>query len=413
MDTAQHHTAWSRLRPFAALVARRFFDDRCFEAAGALSYTTVFALVPLTMASVGIMTAFPVFETWSAQASDYVFENFVPAAATVVRGYLSQFAANASNLTSAGVIGILVSALLMLSAVEETFNRIWRVPRRRNRLARFMVYWTVLTFGPILIAVGVGAVLQIAARLGDMPTTTGIRLWPTIITFGTTLLAYLIIPNASVRLRHAVAGAVLATLLFELAKRGFSNYVVNANYDKVFGALALLPILLVWIYVSWLVALLGASLAASLGAFRFDVEDGHWPLGLDVLALVRVLRVVRDATATGAPPDRKAIGAGLAGASAEQVDGAIERLLAVRAIERSSSGGYVPIVDPDRIALAALFPSHPPRSFDAAAPLPVADEPATARWLAAYRQDCDRALSTTLGELLRREKVDAPEQTST
>jgi membrane protein len=193
---------------------------------------------------------------------------------------------------------------------------------------------------------------------------------------------------------------VLATVLFELAKRGFGNYIASANYEKVFGALALLPILLVWVYVSWLVVLLGASLSASLGAYRFDVEDGHWPAGLEVLACVRVLRVVRDQTAAGTPPNRDVIGEGLAGASAEQVDGAIERLLAVRAIERSTSGGYVPIVDPERITLFALFPNHPPRTFDSSATLPCGEETATAGWLAAYRQGNERALKVRLSELL-------------
>ena len=146
-------------------VPRRFLDDDdLFQAAGALAYTTVFALVPLSMVVFGVLSAFPVFNEWSDRLSDYIFSNFVPSAARSVEAYLKQFSANAGQLTTAGVIALVVSLLITLYGVEATFNRIWRVKSARPRLGRFLVYWTVLTLGALMAA----ASLAISARFFAM-----------------------------------------------------------------------------------------------------------------------------------------------------------------------------------------------------------------------------------------------------
>src|SRR4249919_4398713 len=141
-----------RVATFLRFLWKRFMDDNLFQAAGALSYTTVFALVPLSMVVFGVLSAFPVFDRWSDQLSDYIFSNFVPSSARAVETYLRQFSLNAGQLTAAGIVALVFSLLVTLSSVETTFNRIWRVPTARPKVARFLVYWTVFTLGALVAA---------------------------------------------------------------------------------------------------------------------------------------------------------------------------------------------------------------------------------------------------------------------
>ena len=143
---------YDRAVSFLRFVLHRFLDDRLAEAAGALSYTTAFALVPLSVVVFGVLSISPVFEAWSERLTDYVFANFVPSAARAVSGYLADFAANTRTLTAAGALALIGSLLLTLHSVESVFNRIWRVSGARPRLSRFLVYWTVLTLGTLVAA---------------------------------------------------------------------------------------------------------------------------------------------------------------------------------------------------------------------------------------------------------------------
>ena len=296
-----------RVHSFALFLWQRFRDDRCFESAGAMAYTTVFALVPLTAALFGVVTAVPAFVDWLDTATAFIFNNFVPAAARAVEGYLKQFAGSARGLTAAGAAALLVTAVLMLASVEDTFNRIWRVTRPRPKLARFLVYWTVLTLGPLLMVGGLAAwsyVLSLPllhdAAQGFAPGERLLRSVPLLIELVGFTLAYLIIPNRRVALRHALAGGVLATLLFELAKSGFALYLGKVpSYAQIYGTLAVIPIFLIWIYLSWVVVLLGASFAASLSAFRFQPAAQRLPPGYEVFGLLRLLGRLAEAQRAG------------------------------------------------------------------------------------------------------------------
>jgi membrane protein len=354
--------ARERARDFAWHLWLRFRDDKCFEAAGALSYTTLFALVPLTTAVFGVIAAFPVFKDWSDRITDFVFVNFVPAAGPVVRGYLEQFAANASKLTSAGVIALIVSALLMMSSVEDTYNRIWRAPYRRRRWARFVAYWTVLTLGPILVAASLGLSSALLSwswlRESAGAATVMTKLWallPATVTWAALSLSYQVMPNCPVRFRHAALGAGLATVLFEAAKVGFARFLAQANFAEVYGALAVVPIFLVWIYVSWSVVLLGASLAASLSAYRFLPQALRVSPGLEFVALLRVLRSVAQGTRDGAPPTRADLAAGDPGLTDVQLDRFLDELQRTGLIVRGEAGQWLAQRDPVGVRVRELF----------------------------------------------------------
>lgn len=290
---------WDRHRifAFARFTTCRFVDDGCLQSAGALAYTSLFALVPLTAATLGVLSGFPAFVLWHDRITSFVFANFVPAAGDVVREYLGQFADNASKATAVGIAVLLFSALMLMLNVEDAFNRIWRVAKSRAAGARFVLYWTVLTLGPLLLIVALVLSSQLFALplfdVADSEFSIKAHLlsWlPVLIEWVALAAAYVLIPNRSVRLRDAAIGALVATVLFELAKRAFAAYVTTgANYQQVYGALAIVPIFILWIYLSWILVLLGASLTASLAAFDYRPIASRIAPGEEFRGLVRVL----------------------------------------------------------------------------------------------------------------------------
>ncbi len=286
----------ARAGTFSRFMARRFLDDRLFESAAALAYTTVFALVPLAMVVFGVLSVFPVFEEWSKELSTYVFANFVPAAAREVEAKLTEFSTTARSLTAAGVIALLISLLITLNSVETTFNRIWRVASSRPLLGRFVTYWTVLTLGAIAAA----SSLAVSARIFALPvfeTDQGqvlqgfaIGVAPVLIAFAAITAVYRVVPHRTVKMRHAMAGALLATILLELIKWGLGLYLASfESYQKVYAGIAAAPILLLWIYLLWIAILLGASLASTLSAFRYQPAAMRLPLGYEIYGLLRLL----------------------------------------------------------------------------------------------------------------------------
>ncbi|KAA2284166.1 YihY family inner membrane protein [Arenimonas fontis] len=285
-----------RIRSFARFLWSRFLADRCFETAGALSYTSLFAMVPLAMVVFGVLSAFPVFDQWADRLSGFVFSNFVPDAARVVEDYLREFALGARRLTVPGIVALLVSALLAMWSVESTFNRIWRVPTPRPKLLRFLIYWTLLTLGSLLAV----ASLAVTSYLFSLPALSGVEdmdwsrrllgLLPNLVELAVFTLAYWLIPHRSVGFRFALAGGLFAMLLFELAKRAFAAYLLGVpTYEQLYGALAVVPIFMIWLYLSWVVVLLGASLAASLSAFRYQPRALRLPAGAELYGYLRLL----------------------------------------------------------------------------------------------------------------------------
>lgn len=286
-----------RVLAFLDFTWQRFLEDRCFQTAGALAFTTVFALVPVTAAILGFLAAFPGFEGWREQLVDWVFTNFVPAAGGVVQGYITQFADNASQATVVGVLVLFFSALSLMMSIEDAFNRIWRVQVARGASARFVIYWTSLTLGPLLLvaALAISSYAFALPFLGAAEVQFSIKarvlaMLPFLIVWSALVAAYAVIPNRTVRLRDAVIGALIATVLFESAKRGFALYATSyANYQQVYGALAMVPVFILWIYLSWAIVMFGASITASLSSFDYRPAALRLPREQEFAGMLRVL----------------------------------------------------------------------------------------------------------------------------
>ena len=286
----------ARAATFARFLWRRFLDDNLFQAAGSLAYTTAFALVPLAVVVLGVLSAFPVFQQWSAELVDYVFSHFVPSAARAIESRLGDLAGKITQLTTAGVIALVISLLVTLNSVESTFNRIWRVASARPRLSRYLVYWTVLTLGALLAAASLAASARfLALPLFGPPQWQWLASWgtgitPILIELLVVMLVYRVVPHHTVKWRHAFAGALLAVALLEVVKTGLGMYLGSFDgYQRLYGALAAIPILMLWIYLAWIAILLGASLASSLAAFRYQPVEMRLPAGHEMYALLRLI----------------------------------------------------------------------------------------------------------------------------
>lgn len=257
---------------FAVVVMRRFGRDRCSRVAGALAFTTVLAIVPLTTVGFAVLSIFPVFEAWMTTVQQFIYGNFVPAASDVVSHYLQQFAANAGKLTVFGSLFLFVTAVMLIDTIEQAFNDIWHVRRKRKLVRRVTAYWAVITLGPILMGLSLSITSYVAALplFSEQSVLLGarevvLRIAPIIFEWATFVLLYAIVPNRAVRMRHAMVGAAIATVLFEVAKLLFRVFVTSfASYSAVYGAVAALPVFLIWIYLSWVVILIGAEATAAL-----------------------------------------------------------------------------------------------------------------------------------------------------
>ncbi|MGQ8365915.1 virulence factor BrkB family protein [Glaciecola sp. 1036] len=240
-------------------------SERITVSAGHLAYVSLLSLVPVIMVFFMIMSAFPAFAEMRSEFEYFIFNNFVPTAGDVVQKYMSEFVANASGMGAVSIGTLLVVALLLISNIDKTFNHLWRTTAKRPVVYTFAIYWMVITLGPLLIGLSIlvsSYLATIAAFADDYQPGLGtgfLKLVPYFAAVGAFILLYMIVPNRPVRAKYALCGAVLAATLFELTKKGFAFYVANfPSYEVIYGALATIPILFLWVYLSWLVVLVGA-----------------------------------------------------------------------------------------------------------------------------------------------------------
>lgn len=264
------------IRAFFALLVRQFKEDGCRESAAALTYTTLFAIVPVMTVSFAVLASVPALKDKGGQFQRWAFEYFVPSAGNMLLEHLQSFARQATNLTGLGVIFLIVTSVLMLRTIEQTVNRIWKVRSARKGLTSLLMYWAVLSLGPIFLGAGLAISSYLTSQAIFSDTVSylgGVRLWlsllPFIFTTVMLTLMYTVVPNTNVPLRQGILGAACAALLFELAKGGFTFFIRQApSYEVVYGAFAAVPVFLLWVYISWIIVLGGAELVRALVVFQ-------------------------------------------------------------------------------------------------------------------------------------------------
>ncbi len=260
---------------FVKLIAARFHQERCLDMASTLTFTTLLSLVPLITIMIAIFSAFPQFTDFSGHTKSIVIENMLPeTGGKIISRYMEQFAGNAARLTAVGIIFLTVTVMMMIYSIDSAFNKIWRVTRQRTVIQRVLVYWAVLTLAPILLG---GSLSMTSWLIGMSAGHFGLssvmlvilKLIPLVLTTLAFALLFRVVPNRFVPLRHALIGGVVSALAFEAMRRGFTLYISNfPTYKLVYGAFASVPIFLLWVYLSWLIVLIGAVLTATLSSWR-------------------------------------------------------------------------------------------------------------------------------------------------
>ena len=267
----------AEIRSLILFALRRIADGQLTQVAGGLTFTTILALVPMLTIALAVFTVFPLFNTFRTSLEAYFIQSLMPKAiSTNILGYLNQFATKATRLSAFGAVALIVTAIAMLGTIDRVFNQIWRVRQKRPFLKRMMVYWALITLAPLLLGVSLTATSYLFAAtsdvVGDLPGSKALYTVTSILlstcAFG---LLYIVVPNRPINWRDAAWGGLVAGVLFEIAKRIFASFVIHLpTYTIVYGAVALFPIFLIWIYTCWLITLFGAVITASLPVVKYE-----------------------------------------------------------------------------------------------------------------------------------------------
>ncbi|MGJ7507416.1 YihY family inner membrane protein [Variovorax sp. GT1P44] len=258
------------------LTLQRAKKERLPQVAGSLTFTTLLSIVPLLAASYALFTHFPIFKRFKDALQEFLLSRLLPAdiARTVLK-YLNQFASNASGLTWVGSLFLLGAAIAMLLTVENALNQMWELKRNRPFFKRVGLYLVMLVVGPPVLGLSLWATSYLLGTsvglIGALPPSLAFVLDLGPLLLGVTALTsmFYLVPNTKVRLRDAIAGGLIASIAFELGKRGFTAYLVKVpTYKALYGTFAALPMFLLWVYFSWLVTLVAAMMTANLAATR-------------------------------------------------------------------------------------------------------------------------------------------------
>jgi membrane protein len=281
---------WGRLR----YLIHRFGADHCSEHAAALTYMSLFALVPLLTLLFTMASAIPASQGMEERIQDLLFTHLMPETGSEIEEYLQDFSRQARNLTGPGIVFLLVTAVLMLRNIENAFNTIWRAPKNRSAVSSFLLYWAMLSLAPLTIglALALGTYLSSLSRYFTDLDILGagsllLSFVPLLLSAAGFTLLYVAIPNCQVPFKHTVIGGLAAALAFNAARSLFTDLMVGSNYTFIYGAFAAVPLFLLWIYVSWNIVLTGGILVHSLSAYESSEQAARPTVmkALDVLYL--------------------------------------------------------------------------------------------------------------------------------
>jgi len=304
---------WRTVRDIVRFGVRRADQERLFQVASSLTFTTVLSIVPLLTTVFGVMTALPVFDRMRDALHAFLAARLFPEEiSNSIFKYLDQFSANASSLTVVSVLSFAITSLTTMLTIDGALNTIWGVHRMRPLAQRLVTYWAILSVGPVLLGVSLTLTSYLASAAAGFVTAPPplvaalLDIAPLLLFTAAYSALYVYVPNRHVRWRDALAGAFVAALAFEGAKRGFALYITRfPTYTVIYGALAALPLLLLWIYYIWIITLAGALLAASLPAiYGRNWNRGQAPGDLfgDALRVLRVLYRARRTDHAGQVP---------------------------------------------------------------------------------------------------------------
>lgn len=348
-------------RQLLRAVGRRFHDGRCAQVAGSLAFTTLLSLVPFVTLVAVVFSRLPQSARLDAALRGFLLDNLLPEkAGKVIATYALQFSQKATNLTIAGAVALILTAVLLMRTIDQVINEIWMVRSRRPWATRLAAYWVALSFGPLLLAGGVvlaSAMLNMSLSVVSEPVwleAVGLRLIS--MAFMTVLfgLLYYVVPHCRVKAGHALAAGLLAAVGLLLMQRLLGAYLLHfPSYTLVYGAFAAVPILLVWLYVSWIVVLLGAVVAAVLPERKR--LRGRLPVfpGRRLYVALLMLSELVEAQRVGRSCDFDAL-AHVARTAPEEVGEVLAQLAAARFVACAEEGGWMLARSAEGVRLAEV-----------------------------------------------------------
>lgn len=247
-------------------IGRRLFSDRLTYAAAALTYTTLLSIIPLMAVAFSILAIFPIFQAFHSSIQNFIFSNFVPASGKVVQSHIEDFLGQVTKLSFWNMLFLFVTAMLTMITIERALNDVWHIPARRRGLSAILRYWAILSLSPIALGISIMVTTYILSMRWLVGTVTYLGLntlflhaLPFLVMWFILSFLYVAIPNCRVPWRCGILGGLFAALIFEVAKKGFLFYITRSHtYQVLYGALAVIPFFFIWIYLSWLIVLLGA-----------------------------------------------------------------------------------------------------------------------------------------------------------
>jgi membrane protein len=352
----------------ASVLTERFRDARLGVSASSLTFTTVLALVPLFAVGLAVFAAFPLFGQFQDNIQRWLIESLVPESiARQVLNYLTQFSRKASRLGSVGLVALLMSAVFLMVTIERTLGQIWGLQRQRPLAQRVLLYWSAITLGPLFLGASLAITSYVVTASRDVVDVLPGSIRWLLDSFEFVLLTacvsglYFYVPYTRVRWRHAITAGFLVAGSLELAKKGMAVYLLQVpTYSLIYGAFAALPILLIWIYVTWLLVLLGAVVAASLPELGRSTwrkpEGAGWSfrLALEVLAELNTAKV---SALRGLSTDELAMRMRVEASELRQVLVVLQDLDWVGRLTEQNDQGQarqVLLVDPDLVTVAPL-----------------------------------------------------------
>ena len=261
------------LKKFLYFLIKRAQHDAVLRVASSLSYTSLIALVPVLAIALAIFSAFPVFSEIRQQVQDFIVSYAVPDAGADISVYFNEFINATAKLTTIGVIGIALTAILLLSTIENSFNFIFKVSRPRRITTKITLYWTVITLGPLLLGTAFSLKSYVAFNdvLQSVPKLSVIlgSILPFVLTWVVLTGVYIFVPNKKVGFFNALLGALVAMFLFWILRNGFAFFMLKNNvYKTLYGAVAVVPLMLIWMYLYWAAVIFGAVVTAAVQEYR-------------------------------------------------------------------------------------------------------------------------------------------------
>lgn len=381
-DNTKKYYHW--LLGFFCLMVRQYQAKSCQKSAASLTYVTLFATVPMMTVTYSMFSIIPAFQNLGDQLQALLFDHLLPNSEQDLGKYLQDFSSQARQLTVFGLVFLLVSAYLMLKNIEQNFNAIWGVARGRRGVANFLLYWAILSLGPLLL----GAALAMSTYLASFRLLVGsydslgvvemvLRFAPWLLTWAAFTLLFVAVPNCKVPVNHALIGGFFTTLGFQGLKAAFGWIVSHSSFTLVYGAFAAVPLFLLWVNLIWTVILGGAVFVHTINAHQIGLRVRNYP---DLLASLMILWRCYLASRDGiAVPERALLRQGL---SADQWLRLSEALVKHHVLTTNYQGDYVLCHDLKNLRLLDLadmldIPRQLPKERECLADLPWGAEAVT------------------------------------